>query len=788
MRILNEGAQLADRYRLIRRLGAGGMSEVWLASDRATDSRIAMKFLAADAAANESFRARLQREWRIGSRLMHPHIIRVFEFHDDPDGPYFGQQYVGETTIGVLAGQDPLAAMRPVGLIADALRYAHGKDVIHRDIKADNILLDSRGHPYLVDFGVSDASGGDENAGAGTPIAMSPGQSSGSSATSADDIFALGVLMHELLTGNPPAGESREISAGLADGSPMPAALKSLLGDMLQPDASSRPDAETVAGRLADAGYPAGPAPARFVAGQGIAEEVVERVEPAPSFHRKSALPPAAPAPADAKGISPSLLYGGLGAAIVIILGVIFILPNLVGRESADGRVASPVATEAPDGEVAEATPVVEDESRVPVTPGDASFSENLTAGGIKAATDDALGDLLSRLERLRYRAIDRWGGQEYLDAVDVYNEGDQAYIDRNYRLAGEKYRQAIGMLEPFFDRIDEVFDETLAEAEDAFERQDAPEAVRLYDLAVAITPGNRIAEAGLARAENLDSVLALMEQGRRFENDLELDAAKLAFEKALELDALWEPAAVALERVKVAINNLSFEQRMTEGFNALYSGDYATARAAFGAAKLLDPDSREPEDGLLQLDQEMRLADIRRLEAEAQARDDAEEWETSIGIYEDILKIDANLQFAQDGLVRARSRAALHAQLQAWIDDPDNLSDQANMQNATALLLDIARIDPTGPRLQDQKTELSRLLKRAATPLVVNFVSDNATEVSVFKIGRFGTFGERQLELLPGNYVAVGIRPGYRDVRVEFRVAPEIDMPPIVVQCEEPI
>ena len=183
-----------------------------------------------------------------------------------------------------------------------------------------------------------------------------------------------------------------------------------------------------------------------------------------------------------------------------------------------------------------------------------------------------------------------------------------------------------------------------------------------------------------------------------------------------------------------------------------------------------------------------MRLADLRRLESEALAHDGAEEWEVGIVVYQEILRIDADLQFAQEGLSRVRSRVALHAQLQAYIDDPDNLSDPSNMQNATRLLLDLALVEPMGPRLEDQKNELARLLKRAATPLPVRLVSDNLTEVSVFKVGRFGAFANRQLELLPGNYVAVGIRPGYRDVRVEFRVAPEVDMVPIVVQCEEQI
>jgi hypothetical protein len=82
----------------------------------------------------------------------------------------------------------------------------------------------------------------------------------------------------------------------------------------------------------------------------------------------------------------------------------------------------------------------------------------------------------------------------------------------------------------------------------------------------------------------------------------------------------------------------------------------------------------------------------------------------------------------------------------------------------------------------------LARLLKRAATPLAVQFRSDNQTDVSIYKVGPLGTFEQRQLELRPGRYVAVGSRPGYRDVRLEFRVAPEIDMQPIVVQCEETI
>jgi hypothetical protein len=226
----------------------------------------------------------------------------------------------------------------------------------------------------------------------------------------------------------------------------------------------------------------------------------------------------------------------------------------------------------------------------------------------------------------------------------------------------------------------------------------------------------------------------------------------------------------------------------MTEGFAALADGDFASARAAFNAAKSLKPDSSQPVDGLLQVDQEARLADIRRLEREADSLVAAEQWEAAVVTYQDVLKIDPDLQFAQEGLATARSRSALHARLQAFIDKPDQLSDPVTMQNATQILLDLARMEPIGPRLEDQKNELSRLLKRAATPIRVQLISDNQTEVAIYKVGQFGSFTNHELELRPGSYVAVGYRPGFRDVRVEFRVGPEVDMRPIVIQCEEPI
>ena len=423
-----------------------------------------------------------------------------------------------------------------------------------------------------------------------------------------------------------------------------------------------------------------------------------------------------------------------------------------------------------------------------------AAFSENLgpsdasRAGRIKAATDEALGDLLSRLERLRYRGIERWGGADYEAALARYAEGDRAYIDKDFATAGERYRETIDLIDPFFDRIDRVFRDTLREARAAYERRDHREAIRLYDLAVAITPGNPEAERGLERARVLEDVLALMRRADGFEDNLEYEAARQAYRNALDLDPLWQPAEDGLARVNAALEQLRFEQLMTEGFDALAAERLDGARAAFEAAKAMRPSSPQPADGLLQVDQAARLARIRALEESAAAHEADERWEAAVEAYEEALAVDPDLAFAKEGLARASRRAALHRQIQGYIEDPDSLSAPPVMQAATNLLLSMSRIEPAGPRLDDQKETLARLLKRAATPLAVELRSDNATEVSIYRVGSLGSFDARQVELRPGSYVAVGSRPGYRDVRLEFRVAPELDMQPIVVKCEERI
>ncbi len=809
---LSKGQPLANRYSLVRRLGGDAEAQTWLASDRLTRTSVALKILPA------SSEDCLRSEWQIGIRLLHAHIVRMFEFHVDNELAFFSQQFIDGPDLGVLSGSTPARILAPIGQLVSGLGYLHSRGLVHRDVKASNVLLDGAGAVYLSDFGVACRAG--ETAGGGSPIAQTPQSLQGVPASPADDIFALGTLMYELLSGAPP-WSANSMAADIAaappppvsskSGEPLNAAIVDLVANMLDPQAERRPDADDVGRRLEDAGYAAGVAQLDTRQRRSVRDERVEAVQSVRPSIRDAQPAPQTAAPSS--GLSRNAVFAALAVLLAVLVGVVFVLPDTVNRT--DGA-AEPVAESAGDSaaqrdgeapararEDVYVDPAVRERmerdasvrDRDPTAGDDGAFLDNVEdtsglddEGRARLNAENALGELLSAFEVLESRGIELWARVEYSRARELYAQGDAAYLKQEFAEAEERYLGALSVLEPTYERIEPAFENAYTAAQAAFEAGDRLEALQQYELAVAITPGHRGAVAGLERAKNLDAVQRLVEQGMDYEEDLDFAAARRSFEQALALDAQWQPAQDGLDRVAIAQTQLEFDLRMSEGFEALAAGDYLGARAAFRVAKKLLPQSPEPADGLLQVEQGLRLDEISTLESEARSLEQDEHWDAVISTYEALLKVDNTLTFAVDGLRHAREMSALHGRLDTYIEEPDKLSSPATMQEATALLVGITTRADVGPRLAGQRDELSRLLKRAATPLTVSLVSDNQTNVVVYKVGRLGSFMRQELELRPGTYVAVGSRAGYRDVRLEFRVAPEIDMQPVVVQCEEPI
>lgn len=814
---LTKGTQLADRYTLARRLGASSETETWLARDRLTGASVALKIGSSDAAMT----ALLRTEWQAGIRMIHAHIVRAFEFHTEPEFTFFSQQFIDGPDLSVLSGAPVEEVLGCVGLIAGALAHIHAKGVVHRDIKAANVLLDANGAPYLTDFGISAPVGA--SATGGSLIAQSPESLRSRPAAPSDDIFAFGSLIFELLAGKPPwspdaiAEEIQDHRVPLlqvADGSPLPQAVIDLVHDMLAADPGKRPSAEAVARRLAAAGYAPRPASVRGIAKSTTGDELIESVA---AVRRHARPEDGASARAVAKDTGSSgrwVLLFSFAVLVAILAAVVFILPDRVTsnprtptvvevqaeNQDREVRTDSDAEQKRPDvyvdpevrkrvkGDSLAPTRKLEDDDDITFSENTADYSGLDEEGRARFSAESTLGELLSAYEILELRGVERWAPREYRESRALYADGDAAYLKKDFAYAEELYLGALTVLEPLYERIEPTFEKAYADATAAFAEGDRLEALRLFELAVAITPSHPGAQAGYERARNLETVQRLVEQGLDYEEDLELEAAQRSFEQAAELDSQWQPALDGVERVKAIRNKMEFDTRMSEGFSAIVAGDYLAARAAFRVAQQLIPASTEPADGLLQVEQGLRLQEIATLEQEAQSLEQDEHWDAVVQTYEELLKVDNTLEFARTGLARAREMSALHARLDKLIAEPDKLSVPSVMQNATMLVVNVTTRQDVGPRLAEQRDELSRLLKRAATPLKVSLLSDNVTEVSIYKVGRLGTFMRKELDLRPGTYVAVGSRPGYRDVRLEFRVAPEVEIKPVVVQCEERI
>jgi protein kinase-like protein len=205
---------VADRYRIIRELGSGGMAVVFLADDLRHGRQVALKVLRPDIAASLGV-TRFLNEIRIAARLQHEHILGLFDSGEVDGTPYYTMPYIeGESLRDRLAREHQLPlddAMGIVQQVTDALDYAHRHGVVHRDIKPGNILL-LEGRAFVADFGIARAvleAGTDDvtrsGLAVGTPAYMSPEQASGESHVDARaDIYALGCVLYEMLGGDPP--------------------------------------------------------------------------------------------------------------------------------------------------------------------------------------------------------------------------------------------------------------------------------------------------------------------------------------------------------------------------------------------------------------------------------------------------------------------------------------------------------------------------------------------------------------------------------------------------------
>ncbi|MDQ3121007.1 MAG: protein kinase, partial [Actinomycetota bacterium] len=205
------GSLFAGRYRVTRKLGGGGMADVYLAEDQELGRRVAVKILHERYANDEQFVERFRREATHAAGLSHPNIVSIFD-RGEADGSYFiVMEYVeGRTLKELIRGRGPCpipVAIAYTRQILSGLRYAHRNGVIHRDIKPHNVIVDPEGVVKVTDFGIARAGASqmtEEGAIIGTAQYLSPEQARGAPVDQTSDLYSTGIVLYELLTAEVP--------------------------------------------------------------------------------------------------------------------------------------------------------------------------------------------------------------------------------------------------------------------------------------------------------------------------------------------------------------------------------------------------------------------------------------------------------------------------------------------------------------------------------------------------------------------------------------------------------
>ncbi|HEY0512234.1 MAG TPA: protein kinase [Thermoanaerobaculia bacterium] len=388
-------------YRLVKILGRGGMGEVFLAQDDRLKRQVAIKRIRRDHGLDSSLRQRLLREARAVAGLSHPAIVQIYDLIEDAAGDCIVLEYVqGRTLTASLAGGplDPPLAIRLAREIADGLAAAHAAGIVHRDLKAENVIVTPSGHAKILDFGLAqmrtratdDILLTQHGVLLGTFHMMSPEQANGGETDERSDLFSLGILLYEMLTGRSPfrGGHPLEILKRVtSEHPPRPDALRPdvppRLGDLVERLLAKAPGdrPQSAAEVVRELDVIAGRAP------DPSSEETVSDLPTgflATAQAPTQALPRAAGTPESTMGMSVLRRRGMRTAALAVLaVAILATLGVLIGRPFQAGQRPAAAAAMAPLRVVV---------PRPEVSGGDEKL--RLAASGVLTASLSALGSL----------------------------------------------------------------------------------------------------------------------------------------------------------------------------------------------------------------------------------------------------------------------------------------------------------------------------------------------------------------------------------------------------------
>lgn len=748
MSAFTKGQRLLDRFVLLDPVGRGGQAEVWRALDEHRSAQLALKILSA------AELPRLESQYSLARAAVGRGVLE----YDRP---------LGDGSIAVLPMELAAADARSLRAkawtqsmpllreVAESLALLHSNGIVHRDLKPSNVLIGFDGRARVADFGCATRFGEMSVQGLLSPFSASPQQHAGEPASPADDIFGFGALAYELLGGYPPNFPDTERARSgvppprLATSVPMPEALVDLVMSMLAANPEDRPqDLREIVRTL------------EKLEAQRLTPVVAAKIVPLDVAVAKSRDTAASPPSAAA--------WIGLAALALALVGVFVFLP---------GMVATPVVGSASASGAAE--------PGVPKTTLPSAQDNEAERQRINEF-EQANERFRVLLEELETQGAGVWGGATFAAAKSLGAMASDAETARDWALALDRISVANQRLSRIAEERPQALARQLRDAEVSLESGRLEAARQSFELAQRIDPTNADAGRGLARVTALGPVLPSLVAAETASLTLDHLAALTRYEEVLRADPLNRVAREGVARARAAIGTDRYAREIGEALSALRAGKTAEARAALGRARGLRPDGAEIPLILAQIEATGERRDLEVVRAEIEALESDEQWGDALLRYDTLLARDPTLAFARTGRARVAPRAQLARRIDALLANPARLSAPEVRREGERLLAEAVDIKTAAPVLRRQADSLRETLRVYDQPVLAVLESDGVTVVSVQRVGSFGAFTRREVSLKPGRYVAIGSRPGFRDVRREFTVTPGDSMLVIAVRCTE--
>lgn len=509
-----------------------------------------------------------------------------------------------------------------------------------------------------------------------------------------------------------------------------------------------------------------------------------DRDSPAPVIRPTEFAVDPVPSGADAGGPAahrdPRRLPRVLTAVLLVVglVGVFVWLPERVAdngaaeMSEADRSAPPPAAAQTPATE-RPSPPVDVDDPKVRAARREAQERQR--------AAEQGLAELVAR-------GVERWAPAETARVREALTMGEAAYRELAYADAREAFGEAAARVDALASEAGAAFERALTAGLQALAAGDAAAASAAFEMALMIRPDAEEARRGLERSQRLPEVMAAMAEGAEYEAQGALDEALAAYQRAAAIDPDFARATDRVAALKARITERDFKRAMARGYEAFNRGALGTARAQFEAARRLSPKAPEVAEALADVAGEARARKVTSLRRDAERAAAAGEWQRAVAAYEDLMALDLADPSLERSLETARRQAELDAALAEMAADPGQLATEAGRNRLASLAVAADELGPSSPDRAATLARLERIERIMTTPVPVTLVSDGQTRVTVYRHGRLGTFERTEVDLTPGRYVAVGVREGYRDVRVEFVVEPDDPDRRVVVRCVDPI